>query len=116
MDFLFSRNRLNVAVSRAQALSVVVCSPSLLLGALQLGRADATRERALPIRRRRWQQRSLQRRAKPRRAPQLCTRSRRSIRFAVARARNVTSMIRREQLESLGLFSGSDSSDRRNPR
>ncbi len=30
MDFLFSRNRLNVAVSRAQALSVVVCSPSLL--------------------------------------------------------------------------------------
>lgn len=30
MDFLFSKNRLNVAVSRAQALSVVVCSPSLL--------------------------------------------------------------------------------------
>ncbi|MDQ4131346.1 MAG: Upf1 family helicase [Actinomycetota bacterium] len=30
MDFLFSRNRLNVAVSRAQCLSVVVCSPSLL--------------------------------------------------------------------------------------
>jgi hypothetical protein len=30
MDFLFSRNRLNVAVSRAQAISVVVCSPSLL--------------------------------------------------------------------------------------
>jgi hypothetical protein len=30
MDFLFSRNRLNVAVSRAQAMSVVVCSPSLL--------------------------------------------------------------------------------------
>jgi uncharacterized protein len=29
MDFLFSRNRLNVAVSRAQALSVVVCSPRL---------------------------------------------------------------------------------------
>ncbi len=30
MDFLFSRNRLNVAVSRAQALSVIVCSPALL--------------------------------------------------------------------------------------
>ena len=30
MDFLFSRNRLNVAVSRAQALAVVVCSPLLL--------------------------------------------------------------------------------------
>ena len=30
MDFLFSRNRLNVAVSRAQALAYVVCSPRLL--------------------------------------------------------------------------------------
>jgi predicted RecB family nuclease len=30
MSFLFSRNRLNVAVSRAQALAVVVCSPALL--------------------------------------------------------------------------------------
>jgi uncharacterized protein len=30
MDFLFSRNRLNVAVSRAQCLAVVVCSPELL--------------------------------------------------------------------------------------
>jgi uncharacterized protein len=30
MSFLFSRNRLNVAVSRAQALTVVVCSPQLL--------------------------------------------------------------------------------------
>jgi uncharacterized protein len=30
MDFLFSRNRLNVAVSRAQVLAVVVCSPRLL--------------------------------------------------------------------------------------
>jgi superfamily I DNA and/or RNA helicase len=30
MDFLFSRNRLNVAVSRAQALAVVVCSPRLM--------------------------------------------------------------------------------------
>lgn len=30
MSFLFSRNCLNVAVSRAQALAVVVCSPKLL--------------------------------------------------------------------------------------
>jgi superfamily I DNA and/or RNA helicase len=30
MDFLFSRNRLNVAVSRAQCLAVVVSSPRLL--------------------------------------------------------------------------------------
>lgn len=30
LRFLFSRNRLNVAVSRAQALAVVVCSPALL--------------------------------------------------------------------------------------
>ena len=30
MSFLFSRNRLNVAISRAQAIAVVVCSPDLL--------------------------------------------------------------------------------------
>jgi predicted RecB family nuclease len=30
MDFLYSRNRINVAVSRAQALSIVVASPALL--------------------------------------------------------------------------------------
>ena len=30
LDFLFSKNRLNVAISRAQALAVVVCSPALL--------------------------------------------------------------------------------------
>jgi predicted RecB family nuclease len=30
MSFLFSRNRLNVAISRAQALAVIVCSPKLL--------------------------------------------------------------------------------------
>jgi superfamily I DNA and/or RNA helicase len=30
LEFLFSRNRLNVAVSRARALAVVVCSPALL--------------------------------------------------------------------------------------
>jgi uncharacterized protein len=30
MEFLFSRNRFNVAVSRARCLSVLVCSPRLL--------------------------------------------------------------------------------------
>jgi uncharacterized protein len=30
LEFLFSRNRLNVAVSRAQCLAVLVCSPKLL--------------------------------------------------------------------------------------
>jgi len=30
MSFLFSRNRLNVAISRAQSVAVVVCSPKLL--------------------------------------------------------------------------------------
>ena len=30
IGFLFSRNRLNVAVSRAKALAVLVCSPKLL--------------------------------------------------------------------------------------
>jgi uncharacterized protein len=30
LGFLFSRNRLNVAISRAQCLAVLVCSPRLL--------------------------------------------------------------------------------------
>jgi uncharacterized protein len=30
MDFLYSMNRLNVATSRARAMSVIVCSPALL--------------------------------------------------------------------------------------
>lgn len=30
MEFLYSRNRLNVAVSRAQALAILVASPLLL--------------------------------------------------------------------------------------
>jgi superfamily I DNA and/or RNA helicase len=29
IEFLYSRNRLNVAVSRARALSILVCSPGL---------------------------------------------------------------------------------------
>jgi superfamily I DNA and/or RNA helicase len=30
LEFLFSRNRLNVAVSRARCLAVLVCNPALL--------------------------------------------------------------------------------------
>jgi uncharacterized protein len=30
LEFLFSRNRFNVAISRARALAAVVCSPHLL--------------------------------------------------------------------------------------
>jgi uncharacterized protein len=30
MEFLYSLNRLNVAVSRAQGLAILVCSPGLL--------------------------------------------------------------------------------------
>ena len=30
LEFLFSRNRLNVAVSRARCLAILVCSPALL--------------------------------------------------------------------------------------
>jgi len=30
LEFLFNRNRFNVAISRARALAVVVCNPRLL--------------------------------------------------------------------------------------
>ena len=30
MEFLYNRNRLNVAVSRAQGVAILVCSPALL--------------------------------------------------------------------------------------
>jgi len=30
MEFLFSLNRLNVAISRAQGMAILVCSPALL--------------------------------------------------------------------------------------
>jgi uncharacterized protein len=30
VEFLFSRNRLNVAISRARCLAVLVCNPQLL--------------------------------------------------------------------------------------
>ena len=36
-EFLFSKNRLNVALSRARCLSVVVASPRLLEGRVRVG-------------------------------------------------------------------------------
>jgi uncharacterized protein len=30
MEFLYSRNRMNVAISRARCLAILVCSPDLL--------------------------------------------------------------------------------------
>ena len=50
LEFLFSRNRLNVAVSQARCLAVLVCGPELLHVHLSLGRADAASERAMPAR------------------------------------------------------------------
>jgi uncharacterized protein len=41
LEFLFSRNRLNVAVSRARCLAVLVCSPGLLH--VRCGSADQMR-------------------------------------------------------------------------
>ena len=50
LEFLFEKNRLNVAISRAQCLSVLVCSPRLL-DALQHARTDGAREPPLRLRR-----------------------------------------------------------------
>ncbi len=51
LDFLFSRNRLNVAISRAQCLAYRRCEPAPPGGGLQDRGADAARERAVPLRR-----------------------------------------------------------------
>ena len=51
LEFLLSRNRLNVAISRAQCLAYLVCSPRLLEVNCRTIDADAARERALPVRR-----------------------------------------------------------------
>ena len=51
IDFVFNRNRINVATSRAQCRVELVCSPRLLEADCKIGRADAARERALPLRR-----------------------------------------------------------------
>ena len=51
MDFLYSRNRLNVATSRARCVAVVVASPDLWRVRARTPDADAARERVLPLRR-----------------------------------------------------------------
>ncbi len=51
IGFLFSRNRLNVAISRAQAVAVLVASPEAARDPLPDDRGHAPRERALPLRR-----------------------------------------------------------------
>ena len=48
MDFLYSRNRLNVAVSRARAIALVIASPRLLEAELPDAGADAARECTVP--------------------------------------------------------------------
>ena len=51
LEFLLSRNRLNVAISRARCLAYLVCSPAPARGQRPHDPADAPRERALPLRR-----------------------------------------------------------------
>ena len=48
--FLFSRNRLNVALSRAQSLAILVCSPRPARHARDERRRHAPDQRALPLR------------------------------------------------------------------
>ena len=50
--FLYDLNRLNVAVSRARAMSIVVASPALLDAEVHTPGAAAGRQRAVPLRRR----------------------------------------------------------------
>ena len=51
LEFLLSANRLNVAVSRARALAIVVASPTLLTTECRSLRTDPTRQRPVPLRR-----------------------------------------------------------------
>ena len=51
MEFLYSRNRLNVATSRARCVAVVVREPGAAPRPRANAGADAPRERALPVRR-----------------------------------------------------------------
>ena len=51
MDFLYSRNRLNVATSRARCVAVVVASPGPAARPGPDAGADAAGERVLPVRR-----------------------------------------------------------------
>jgi hypothetical protein len=50
LEFLFSRNRLDVAVSRAMCLTYIVANPRLLESRAPDDRADAPDQRALPVR------------------------------------------------------------------
>lgn len=47
LEFLFSRNRLNVAISRARCLAVLVCNPGAVERSVPECGADAVVERAL---------------------------------------------------------------------
>ena len=49
VSFLYDLNRLNVAVSRAQALAVVVLSPLLLDAPVRTPEQLTARERAVPL-------------------------------------------------------------------
>ena len=51
LEFLLSRNRLNVAISRARCLAYLVCAPAAARGQRAHDPADAAGERALPVRR-----------------------------------------------------------------
>ena len=51
MDFLYSRNRLNVATSRARCVAVVVGVAGAAARPRPDARADAARECVLPVRR-----------------------------------------------------------------
>ena len=51
LEFLLSTNRLNVAVSRARAMAIVVASPTLLDHRMQVAPSDPTRQRTVPLRR-----------------------------------------------------------------
>ena len=51
LSFVFNKNRINVATSRAQCRVELVCSPRLLEADCKTRRRDAARERALPLRR-----------------------------------------------------------------
>ena len=49
MEFLYNGNRLNVAISRAQGVAVLVAQSGAAPRALPYPRADAARQRTLPL-------------------------------------------------------------------
>ena len=58
LSFVFNKNRINVATSRAQCRVELVCSPRLLEADCKTVERDAARECALPLRRARSKQRA----------------------------------------------------------